>query len=323
MKKKKKVRPAPRPKKPARKKSRSSAVPPLKIRRALLAATHAKVEQNKADLERRIEQERERRYAEFIAKLEKRRVEAFASASPPPVSILAEGDSWFEYPLKSGSIIDHLQNLVGEKAVIANLATHGDEVRQILGLKQRKEIVRRLRAREKPDALLFSGGGNDLVGDQFCLWLNPMTAGATPADLIIEERLAGILAVVEGGIRELIRLRDQLSPATKLFFHGYDFAQPSNRGVCGIGPWLKPSLDFQGITDRDLQYEVTKFLLQQLDRRLAAIEAQFPTTVFYVRTQGSLDRNSGWDNEIHPTPDGFELLAVKFLAALRVHWPHL
>jgi hypothetical protein len=324
MKKKKKPHQKPRLKSQAKKVKTPPKVNTLTMRRALLVASRVKADQEIANLERRIEEERDRRYAEFTDRLRKRRGAQAASGGPPPVAILAEGDSWFEYPLSSGSIIDHLQNLVGDHAVIGNLATHGHEVRQILGLEQRREIIKRLRAATKPDALLFSGGGNDLVGDQFCLWLNPMSPGATPAGLIIQERLAGILAVVEGGLRELIRLRDQFSPATKLFFHGYDFAQPSDQGVCRTGPWLKPSLDFQGIVDRDLQYEVTKLLLERLDARLRAIETEFgKANVFYVKTQGTLKRDTGWANEIHPNPDGFEKLAVKFRDALRVHWPHL
>ena len=86
--------------------------------------------------------------------------------------ILAEGDSWFDYPL-GRDVIRALEGLLS--LPIANMAHHGDEVRQILALKQRKEIERRL-ATGAPDGqpwdvLLLSAGGNDFVGDQLCIWI--------------------------------------------------------------------------------------------------------------------------------------------------------
>src|SRR5205085_6360813 len=98
-----------------------------------------------------------------------------AAAAPRRLlRILAEGDSWFEYPLRghvvanaADGVIYRLEKLLGYP--IANMAHHGDEVRQMLGLNQRREITTRLSdPNVRFDALLFSGGGNDLVGDQFC-----------------------------------------------------------------------------------------------------------------------------------------------------------
>jgi hypothetical protein len=53
--------------------------------------------------------------------------------------ILAEGDSWFEYPLPithGDGVIYQLQKLLGYD--IANMAHHGLEVEQMLGLSMRQ-----------------------------------------------------------------------------------------------------------------------------------------------------------------------------------------
>jgi hypothetical protein len=43
----------------------------------------------------------------------------------------------------------------------------------------------------------------------------------------------------------------------------------------------------------------------------------------YIETQGLLNPGRDWDNEIHPTPDGFEKLAVAFQNALVTQFPGL
>ena len=60
---------------------------------------------------------------------------------------------------------------------IANMAHFGEEVQQMLGLDDRQELALRLGdPNVNYDALLFSGGGNDLVGDKFCVWLHDTSA---------------------------------------------------------------------------------------------------------------------------------------------------
>ena len=81
---------------------------------------------------------------------------------------------------------------------ILNLAHHGDEVREMLGVTQRKNLIRSLN-KARFDAILFSGGGNDIVGDQFALWLKQRSKRALlasadvhrPAAIDQLERVAG------------------------------------------------------------------------------------------------------------------------------------
>jgi hypothetical protein len=89
-------------------------------------------------------------------------------------NLVAEGDSWFDYPKKwtqRGNIIDHIQSWTRGKANLLRLESNGDEATQMLSNEQRHKLTEVLhdaatKSTLRPiDALLFSAGGNDLVGD--------------------------------------------------------------------------------------------------------------------------------------------------------------
>ncbi|NND00411.1 MAG: SGNH/GDSL hydrolase family protein, partial [Gammaproteobacteria bacterium] len=77
------------------------------------------------------------------------------------VRIVAEGDSWFQYPLLLQDTIDQLINLDNFQYAIYGLSGAGDLLSNIV----REDEISEAIERENPDVLLLSGGGNDLVGD--------------------------------------------------------------------------------------------------------------------------------------------------------------
>src|SRR5690606_13444516 len=72
--------------------------------------------------------------------------------------ILAEGDSWFEYPRFITDVIDHLNKR--NDYAIKSIAYGGDWLSNILLENEYIEELSLL----KPDVFLISGGGNDIVG---------------------------------------------------------------------------------------------------------------------------------------------------------------
>jgi hypothetical protein len=258
---------------------------------------------------------RERR-ARIAAYRQYLKVRLAAPTSPPRV--MADGDSWFDYPgilLTGGAVIDHLKHLSGVK--ILNTAHYGDSVEQMLGVEKRKRIEALLK---DPgfDILLFSGGGNDIAGDQFCLWLKPNTGGEA-ASAVDTARLREILGVVEAGYRDLVDIRDRCAPDCWIVTHAYDFPQPSDKGVCGIGPWLKPSLDYRGWTKAADQSAIARMVLSKFNDRLVALEAEQKVAgknFLHIRTQGTLNPRTDWANEIHPNAAGFTKIARVFSTAL-------
>lgn len=239
--------------------------------------------------------------------------------------VLAEGDSWFHYPVgRAGSVIEQLQSMTG--LPVANMAHYGDEVRQMLSLHEREEIAKRLEQsvndKEPFDALLFSGGGNDIVGDQLCIWLKAYAQGM-PADQVVDTgRFDAVLSIVEAGYQDLVEIRNHISPETTIFLHTYDFAVPSGKGVCRIGPWLEPSLKFRGVP-KALQWDVVHEILVHFDQRIRIL-ASNARDVMLVSTQGTLQpTDEWWANEPHPTDKGFKAIAQKFQAALKARFPRL
>lgn len=241
-----------------------------------------------------------------------------------PLQILAEGDSWFDYPvpLFGGGVISHLEHRVG--LPILNLAKAGDEVRYMMGVEERKILTKHLQdgcpAGGGWDVLLFSGGGNDIVANPMALWIKDFDPRLSPRDQIHTARFEAALALVRAGYEDLIALRDQLSPDTWLVFHGYDFAIPDGRGICHLGPWLKPTFDLRGFPDRDRAFAVVKVMLQQFAAMLAALESH--PKVSFINAQGTLvPEPASWHNELHPSRAGFKRFSEIFHERLKTLFP--
>jgi len=192
-----------------------------------------------------------------------------------PLQIFAEGDSWFEYPVPffGGSIIPRLEHRLG--VPILNLAKAGDEVRYMLGVDERAVLTKHLTdgcpAGGPWDVLLFSGGGNDIVGNPMALWVGDWNPAIPPADHIKKARFDAALALVRAAYEDLIALRDKLSPMTLLVFQAYDLAIPDGRGICGLGPWLKPTFDLCKFPALAARQAVVKAMLEQFAAMLTSL----------------------------------------------------
>ena len=241
-----------------------------------------------------------------------------------PLQIFAEGDSWFDYPVPffGGGIIPRLEDRLG--VPILNLAKAGDEVRYMLGVEERTVLAEHLTngspAGGPWDVLLFSGGGNDIVDNPMALWVKDWNPAMPPAAHIHKARFDAALALVQAGYQDLIELRDRLSPTTQLVFHGYDFAIPDGRGICGFGPWLQPTFKLRKFPARAPMEAVVKAMLQQFAAMLAALAGP---TVTFINGQGTLvPQPSSWHNELHPARAGFGKFADLFHVKLKALFPN-
>jgi hypothetical protein len=320
--------------------ARALAVVPTNVRAARAAVAAVAPDPSPADvgrerkaLERDQDQERRRRIAEYAATLrimKARGVKGLGAVAGPavrPLQVFAEGDSWFDYPvpLFKGGIVDRLERRLG--VPILNLATAGDEVRFMLGVKERRiiadQFTRGCPAGGPWEAMLFSGGGNDIVDNPMALWVRDFQIGVPPEHLVHLPRLDAALGVVRAGYEDLIAMRDALSPATHLFFHGYDFAIPDGRKVCHFGPWLQPTFQLRGFPMDNLAIAtaVVRVMLERFAAMLASLPAGAgPVTV--IATQGTLAPvKDSWHNELHPSKAGFETFADVFHRELRQAFP--
>src|SRR5688500_11685314 len=76
--------------------------------------------------------------------------------------VISEGDSWFSFPVHA-NLIDHLDDMVGRRMSLLRLERSGDELLSMT-TDSKLATLRGYLQRYKPHALLFRGGGNDIVG---------------------------------------------------------------------------------------------------------------------------------------------------------------
>lgn len=283
---------------------------------------------------RTAEAERRRRLRAFDRRTrQERNVQALGfwkgKRAPTALRILADGDSWFDFPfggrrLRRGDVIARLQELIPYP--ILNQAVRGDEVRHILGVRRRQRLTELLHDHERDfNVLLFSGGGNDVVGDPLCLWLAEHDAvGGDPNRAINEPVFSHVLAVLRVAYEELLRIRDKAQRVRNgrrivVFFHDYDLALPTGKGVCRFGPWLRPSLDFRGWVANPAATQIVHALLRRFSSMLQEI-ASSATDVRVIRTQGTLSPGD-WNDELHPNRAGFGKIAARFRDALTSEYP--
>lgn len=246
--------------------------------------------------------------------------------------LIAEGDSWFDYPLQ-----DVLRFLEDEHLFdIESVAHKGDCVADMAHSRgQFEEFARRLekllRDGKVPRAILLSGGGNDIAGDEFGILLNHATSSLPPLneDIIrgvIDVRLREAYASIIGGLTEIAKA--YLDRPIPIITHGYDYPVPDGRGFLGgwwklPGPWLQPGFHRKGFGDLSTNKKLVAELIDRFNAMLADLTGyqQFGH-VQYVDLRRTLKNDNTykrfWANELHPTRRGFELVAQKFADAVRV-----
>ncbi len=279
-----------------------------------------------AEIRRRI-----RKHQARVASLKKRSARRAAAAERPvmPLVLLAHGDSWFDYPLSGNAphagntdTIAQLESMGSSAPLIANVSHYGDATTDEMSLPKQQRLIETLQdpanwlAGGKPDAILFSGGGNDIAGDRFCIYLD---YAAPDAAGLNRQRFLDVLGSIEASYLDLFAFRDRYAPGVPIFAHCYDFAVPSGTHPVCAGPWLKPSLDYAGWNAQQ-GTQIVRKALKEFRNMLYSL-ARLPAHGFVlVETQG-LFAADDWANELHPYPAGFAKVAEKFVIALRGSFP--
>ena len=277
------------------------------------------------------------RRAQALAKLQKPVdliAPAPAAAAQTAGNLLALGDSWFDYPL--WDVIKKLEDDHGY--TIQSTAHAGDPIEAMAY--HGGQLDNFARALEKvtaqgavPQAVLLSGGGDDIAGKEFGMLLNnafSSISGWAPGivDYLVNQRIALAYHAIITTVTTLCEASAGVA-SIPILVHGYDYPVPDGRGFLGgwlflPGPWLQPG--FQEKLFDDLPTNVTFMhqIIDQFNTMLANLAAQPEfSNVRYVDLRGTLpntladdDYKTWWGNELHPTELGFEKVADKFAARL-------
>jgi lysophospholipase L1-like esterase len=260
-----------------------------------------------------------------------RRVRRLRAAAGPMVSpgiLLAEGDSWFSYPLTD--VLDALEDLY--RWDVVSVAHAGDRVEDMAyddgQFSKLERALRKLRDdRKEPKAILLSGGGNDIAGDEFAMLLNHKRSGLSPLNAkvvagLLEDRLTQAIVSLAFGITHLCEQLYQ--HPIPIVLHGYDRPVPDGRGFLGgwsflPGPWLEPGFRRKGFADLGETTTLMAALIKSFNDQLAKIPGvKGLAHVRVVDLQGTLSNElkrdryqKDWANELHPTDSGFEAVAAR------------
>ncbi|RVN79983.1 hypothetical protein CN107_29735, partial [Sinorhizobium meliloti] len=207
--------------------------------------------------------------------------------------VVEEGDSWLQYPFLIEDVVDHLF----EPWAIYSCSGAGD----LLSDMARQDEVIAAVAAEKPDIVLLSGGGNDLLGDgRLARYLKPYAAGMRAADHVTEA-FDDLLVSITDIYRDLID-KTLSAGARRVVCHSYDYAIPNG------GPWLGRPMIKLGIADRQLQRDIIRILIDRFHVALTAMVSGFGDSVVVADCRGTLADNE-WFDELHPTSFGFGKVA--------------
>ena len=277
-----------------------------------------------------------------------RRQSRFGTAIECGQIIIAEGDSWFRYPLKS-DIVDHLRELGW---AVFSTAKHGDTLEDMIYDEKQRLLLNstfdmgfvlgRMRARlgdsrsedclrsfdGHPQAILLSVGGNDIVGAmEFLLEHGTSTAGSGVNAQIADGlfyRLNRTLVEYISMVRQICSHHANRNSSDDvncgnipIFVHGYDHAKATGNGYEMFwfpvgGPWLRPA--FQ-----------EKESLEDADNLIASLIDRYNKLLCNVATRASAVQandvspvyfldfrgavSDSWQDELHPDPDASRALA--------------
>jgi hypothetical protein len=273
-------------------------------------------------------------------------VDGFGETGPFPFDLfgakcLAQGDSWFSIgsipPGLTTNVLAQLE--LGTSVAIVNCARPGAVLHHMTDTCGDAQFVRLLAGVQahKWDAILLSGGGNDLI--------DAASVGPTappeqrllarpdernPGPLLGDDYLskpgwktfADHLGIV---FDALVDRRDSgINKGVPLLLHSYAHLMPRPAGAgLNFGPWLQPSLVAFGVPANDWRAVASALidrLVQLLQSLIAARAAADPTCALHLvdtRTaqlqlgdQASTGSSGDFINEIHPTRAGYAKAAA-------------
>jgi len=258
--------------------------------------------------------------------------------------LMAIGDSWLfdqwerDYGVMRPNLVKSLLNL-GYKDNASSgtfeFASAGRGLKDMAKPSFLREATNYLADNPSVKALLFGGGGNDVVagppGQQpLYKMLKPLNEGGLDEAEVSDFIDGTLFNHYDTVIKTLTE-----NTGIPILIHGYDHPIPDDRGdvilIFHSGPWLQPFFQARGydIIHNPQHLTVAREIMQRLiDRLNAAVQmvaAAYPNRVYHVKLTGTLAANYGapgnykqlWRNELHANEPGFDLLAAVIAKKLK------
>ena len=249
------------------------------------------------------------------------------------VLLVAEGDSWFDFPFHP-HVVSSLRRLGYAVKEVAD-PTHTLEF-MATSQPQKDKFSAKLRElatrKTRPTAVLLSGGGNDFV-DVLPFLLNdynPRTPTLNPSEVDkfsenhLRKHYVEWLNFVTSTCDDIFG-SDKRIP---ILIHGYAYAVPDGRHNLFSGPWLRKEFRAKGHMNLTQNTKTIAALIDTFNDVLSLLPS--PTNLDHVRyvdlrntLTNDLNRENGkrkyrrdWRDELHPTEYGFGNVAAEFSSVI-------
>lgn len=256
---------------------------------------------------------------------------------------LAQGDSWFSLGhLPPWSTTNLLQQMVlSRSAVAVNCARPGVELAHMTDTSTAQTFLNLLNGKVawRWDAVLISGGGNDLIDaantdpsfePKLRLLLRSdewQPSSPAPARYLSDDGWSTFTAHMDKVLQLLLAQRDKsINQGVQLLLHTYDYLTPRDAPAGPhLGPWLYRALheqyqvpvgDWNIVADELINRLATMWVAlatKYADRHITIVDTRHSTQ---RAAAGSHGISNDWENEIHPTPHGYSLLDRKWRTLL-------
>ena len=252
---------------------------------------------------------------------------AIRSGDDRPV-LVAEGDSWWQFPFLIKEVIDQL----GDNYLIWSLGAAGDTAANMTG--SNAEYMRGLNKwASRVRGFLFSAAGNDVIGEDasgkpvLSKLLKTYQQGQSPAWHIERTSFNETLEFLRGAYRKVVSTirSDPRFEMLPIFIHGYDYpfpyphgdTDPRNPIHAAPDKWLGRPFSARQFPEGEFRRQVLVVMLDALYAMMHDVAAEDPHgRVFVVDARGSMPQVGHWVDEIHGTDQGFAAVADRFRAAI-------
>jgi uncharacterized protein (DUF2164 family) len=223
-----------------------------------------------------------------------------------PMTVVAEGDSWFNMPplfFVPTAIADWIEK--NRRFRMNNIADWGHTLAKMRIDRQHIKVMEA----NTPDFFIFSGGGNDLQeGIASGSYLNEYREERPANEYLTDSGKQGI-AEIGAGYAEILEDVTTLFPDVKVFCYGYDYPRPLVREGKYIGSVLRE----MGVPDGKMASIVSP-IMDLLNATIDQATKNFESVQFLDligETQGYT-----WYDDMHPDSEGFLTLSLKFEEAM-------
>lgn len=248
------------------------------------------------------------------------------------MELLAWGDSWLHYKPGADEVNNIAEFLRGQryKFTVPPMGYSGMWLQEMAEERNRRVFRRALenmlRSKLPPRAILLSGGGNDVVKDTLASLLNPASANTDPidkqkAEQKIDGELRGYYVAILDDVKKLCT---QYGAQVPVLLNPYDHPIPDGRLILNLPAnpysWLYPYITTDKGYDLATGIQIMKQIIDKFHEMQKTLVKDFGN-VIVVPVPGTLDPflpnyKDYWENELHPRPNGFDLVGRKFADVL-------